>query len=98
MGSPLPKHPAPIGYLGYCGHLPGQMGNQWIGYRVGIGYRLSCGVTGVTAVTDGGGVLGEVAAPGVGQAVFPGGLVTLHGLTVDLERAGFDPEAAEESG
>jgi hypothetical protein len=40
-------------------------------------------------------LLGEVAAPGVGQAVFSGDLIALHGLAVDLERAGFCSETVE---
>jgi len=72
------------------------IGNRWqggyrcIGNRAAIGNRLTCGVTVVTAVTDIWGWWGQVAAPGVGEPVFAGGVVALDGFAVEFERAGFD--------
>jgi hypothetical protein len=65
---------------------------------VGIGNRLTCGVTVVTAVTDIWGWWGQVAVPGVGEPVFAGGVVALDEFALEFEGSGFDVEAVEESG
>src|SRR5262249_4040465 len=92
------------GYRGYLGYGPGQgsnrgiRGNRLIGYRVGFGNRLSCRVTWVTGVTDLWQWCGEIASPGVGEAVLATGLVALHGFAMEFEQARFDAEAVEEPG